>query len=35
MAVPFWKNDRITPAQIIILGFLLLIAVGTALLMWA
>ena len=33
MAVPFWKNDRITPAQIIILGFLLLIAVGTALLM--
>ncbi len=31
--MPFWKNDRITPAQIIILGFLLLIAVGTALLM--
>ena len=33
MAVPFWKNDRITPAQIIILGFLLLITVGTVLLM--
>ena len=33
MAVPFWKNDRITPAQIIILGSLLLITVGTVLLM--
>ena len=33
MTVPFWKNNRISPAQIIILGFLLLIAAGTALLM--
>ena len=33
MTVPFRKIDRITPAQIIILGFLLLIAIGTALLM--
>ena len=31
--MPFRKMDRITPAQIIILGFLLLITVGTALLM--
>ena len=31
--MPFRKIDRITPAQIIILGFLLLIAIGTALLM--
>ena len=31
--MPFRKMDRITPAQIIILGFLFLIAVGTALLM--
>ncbi len=31
--MPFWKNDRITPAQIIILGFLLLILAGTGLLM--
>ena len=31
--MPFRKIDRITPAQIIILGFLLLIAVGTVLLM--
>ena len=31
--MPFWKMDRTTPAQIIILGFLFLIAVGTALLM--
>ena len=31
--MPFWKNNRISPAQIIILGFLLLIAAGTALLM--
>ena len=31
--MPFRKIDRITPAQIIILGFLFLIAVGTALLM--
>ena len=31
--MPFWKNDRITPAQIIILGFLSLITVGTVLLM--
>ena len=31
--MPFWKNDRITPAQIIILGFLSLITAGTVLLM--
>ena len=31
--MPFRKIDRITPAQIIILGFLFLIAVGTVLLM--
>ena len=31
--MPFRKMDRITPAQIIILGFLFLIAVGTVLLM--
>ena len=31
--MPFRKIDRITPAQIIILGFLFLITVGTALLM--
>ena len=31
--MPFRKMDRITPAQIIILGFLFLITVGTALLM--
>ena len=31
--MPFRKMDRTTPAQIIILGFLFLIAVGTALLM--
>ena len=31
--MPFRKMDRITPAQIIILGFLFLIAIGTALLM--
>ena len=31
--MPFRKIDRTTPAQIIILGFLFLIAVGTALLM--
>ncbi|MGM9662652.1 MAG: TrkH family potassium uptake protein [Oscillospiraceae bacterium] len=31
--MPFWKHERTTPAQIIILGFLLLILVGTALLM--
>ena len=29
----FWKHERITPAQIIILGFLLLILAGTLLLM--
>ena len=32
-AVPFWKNERVTPAQIIILGFFLMILTGTALLM--
>lgn len=31
--MPFWKNERVTPAQIIILGFLLLILSGAALLM--
>ena len=31
--MPFRKMDRTTPAQIIILGFLFLIAIGTALLM--
>ena len=31
--MPFWKHKRITPAQIILLGFLLLILVGAALLM--
>ena len=31
--MPFWKHERITPAQIIILGFLLLILAGTLLLM--
>ncbi|MBU5625424.1 TrkH family potassium uptake protein [Oscillibacter sp. MSJ-2] len=31
--MPFWKNDRVTPAQIIILGFFTLILAGTALLM--
>ena len=30
--MPFWKNERITPAQIIILGFLLLILCGAVLL---
>lgn len=29
----FWKNERVTPAQVIILGFLLLILTGTGLLM--
>ena len=32
-AVPFWKNERVTPAQIIILGFFLMILTGAALLM--
>ena len=31
--MPFWKNERVTPAQIIIAGFLLLILSGTLLLM--
>ena len=31
--MPFWKNERIKPAQIIIIGFLLLILSGTLLLM--
>ncbi|WP_455582215.1 TrkH family potassium uptake protein [Dysosmobacter sp.] len=31
--MPFWKNERITPAQIIILGFLFLILCGALLLM--
>ena len=29
----FWKNEHVTPAQVIILGFLLLILTGTGLLM--
>ena len=29
----FWKSDRVTPAHVIIIGFLLLIFAGTALLM--
>ena len=29
---PFWKNERVTPAQVIILGFLFLILTGAALL---
>lgn len=29
----FWRNDRITPAQVIIIGFLLLILTGAGLLM--
>ena len=31
--LPFWKRDRISPARVIIFGFLLLILLGTALLM--
>ena len=31
--MPFWKNEHVTPAQIIIAGFLLLILSGTLLLM--
>lgn len=31
--MPFWKHERITPAQIILLGFLLLILSGASLLM--
>lgn len=31
--MPFWKHERVKPAQIIIIGFLLLILVGTGLLM--
>ena len=31
--MPFWKHERVRPAQIIIIGFLLLILVGTGLLM--
>ena len=30
---PFWKSERVSPARIIIFGFLLLILLGTALLM--
>ena len=30
---PFWKSDRVSPARIIIFGFLLLILLGTVLLM--
>ena len=30
---PVWKSDRVSPARIIIFGFLLLILLGTALLM--
>jgi len=33
VSVPFWKSDRVSPARIIIGGFLLLILLGTALLM--
>ena len=32
-SVPSFKHDRVTPAQIIILGFLLLIFTGAVLLM--
>ncbi len=31
--LPFWKSDRVSPARIIISGFLILILLGTALLM--
>ena len=31
--MPFWKNERVSPARIIICGFLLLILLGTVLLM--
>ena len=31
--MPFWKNNHVTPAQVILLGFLMLIATGTVLLM--
>lgn len=31
--MPFWKNERVTPAQVIILAFLLLILAGAGLLM--
>lgn len=31
--MPFWKNSHVTPAQVILLGFLLLIGTGTMLLM--
>ena len=31
--MPFWKSDRVSPARVIIIGFLLLILFGTALLM--
>ena len=30
---PLWKSERVSPARIIIFGFLLLILLGTALLM--
>ena len=33
VSAPFWKSDRVSPARIIIGGFLLLILLGTALLM--
>ena len=32
-SMPFWRRERITPARIIIFGFLLLILLGTLLLM--
>jgi len=31
--MPLWKSDRVSPARVIIVGFLLLILLGTALLM--
>ena len=33
MLAPFWKSDRVSPARVIIFGFLLLILLGTVLLM--
>ena len=30
---PFWKSERVSPARVIIFGFLALILLGTALLM--
>ena len=31
--MPFWKSERVSPARVIIFGFLLLILLGTAALM--